>query len=275
MYPVFPEFYPRVEGFFTSSQPGNAMARSVLENRCPGSVWVDHLERPTTALIAVDHSFLIPGRSIHPAFLNRVVSQLGRHRRLHLVWTDDQKRKLNPPPGRKQTIKRREFRNRDRSVHFPSSPSDPIRVCKITSDLLPQCQWTHEMERIFGGLRRFFMHGLGFCLIRDNEILAEAYAAFWGNGQVEIAVITDQDHRHQGLGCRVSIELIEACEAMGFDTHWNCDSRNRASMKLAANLGYRSQARYLLLEYPAVRSSRSSPFDGFASLEPARREQQV
>jgi len=114
------------------------------------------------------------------------------------------------------------------------------------------------MKRVFGDLQRFFIHGLGFCLIRNEAILAEAYAAFWGKGQVEIAVVTHQEHRRSGHGLRVSAELIEACEAMGFETYWSCDNRNQGSMRLAERLGYRSSKSYRLLEYPSLRLERAA-----------------
>ena len=258
MYPVYSEFYPRIEQFFTSDQPGHPMARSVLENRCPGTAWVDHPHRPTTAVVALDHRFLIAGRDMTPGFLSSVVERLRRQNRLHLVWTDTLKRHLKPPPSKSLDIERREFRDRDRTVPFAPPAESDVRVCKITADLAPHCQWTHEMERIFGGLRRFFVHGLGFCLIRGETILAEAYAAFWGDSQVEIAVVTDQRHRRQGHGLRVCRELIEACESMGFETYWSCDNRNQGSIRLAQRLGYRSSRSYRLLEYPAIRQERAA-----------------
>ena len=259
MYPVYPEFYRRIERFFTSDQPGYAMARSVLEDRCPGTAWVDHPQQPTTALVALDHRFLITGQGVNPKFLAAVVNRLRRDQRLHLVWTDTLNRRQKPPTDWTTTIERREFRDRDRSVTHAVHPSGSDRVSKITADLAPRCQWTHEMERIFGGLRRFFVHGLGFCLVRGDTIAAEAYGAFWGGSQVEIAVVTDHRYRRQGLGHRISAELIQACEAMGFETYWSCDRRNHASTQLAARLGYQSAETYHLFEYPALKSARAVP----------------
>lgn len=257
MYPVFPEFYHRIERFFQSNRPGTSMARSVLANRCPGTAYVDHPQNPTTAMVAVDHSFLIGGHGLDRIFLDLVIKRLRRNRSLHLVWPDDQSPGLEPPPDFESTIQRTEYRNRDLATRPRLPDPGDIRVCKVTSDLVPRCQWTHEMERIFGGLHRFFLHGLGFCLVQGESILAEAYAAFWGGGPVEIAVVTDRRHRRKGLGTWVCVELIEACEAMGFETCWNCDRRNQASIGLAERLGYRSGTGYDLFAYPAVKPARS------------------
>jgi len=251
MFPVFPEFYDRIERFFRSDQPGTTMARSVLENRCPGNAFVDHPEKPTTAVVAVDYSFIIGGRHLNPGFLDRVIKILRRNRNLHLVWPAGQADRLKPPPAYVSTIQRREFRGRDITIRPDLPAPGNIRVCKITSDLLPRCQWTHEMERIFGGFHRFYIHGLGFCLVQGESILAEAYAAFWGKGRVEIATVTDRNHRLKGLGLWICTELIEACESMGFETCWNCDSRNEASIRLARRLGYRLETSYRLFEYPS------------------------
>lgn len=257
MHQVFPEFYGRIEGFFDSAAPGSAMARSVLEHRCPGTAYVNHPHHPTSCIVALDHSFIFVGRNVGQCFLDQVVARIRQNRKAHLVWTADQARRLDPPSDHSKTIGRLEFSDRDRSTHLiGQSESDGIRVCKITSDLLARCQWTQEMERVFGDLHRFFIHGLGFCLIRDETILAEAYAAFWGKGQVEIAAVTHPQHRRSGHGLRVSAELIEACEAMGFRTYWSSNSENLASMMMARKLGYRIETGYELVEYPALRTSR-------------------
>lgn len=257
MHQVFPEFYRRIEAFFESATPGIAMARSVLEHRCPGTAYVNHPHHPTGCIVALDHSFIFAGQSVEQCFLDRVVAKIRENQKVHLVWTGDHALKLTLPPEYSKTIERLEFRDRNSSAHLTGRPdSDGIRVCKITSDLLAKCQWTHEMKRVFGDLHRFFIHGLGFCLIRDETILAEAYAAFWGKGQVEVAVVTHHEHRRSGHGLRVSAELIEACEAMGFETYWSCNRENHASMKLAKKLGYCTQARYELVEYPALRNCR-------------------
>ena len=258
MYQVFPEFYGRIERFFDSDTPGIAMARSVLEHRCPGTAYVNHPHHPTGCIVALDHSFIFAGRGVGQKFLDRVVAKIRENQKAHLVWTADQSRKLNPPPDGSKTIGRLEFRDLDTSTHLIGpSESDGVRVCKITSDLLTKCQWTHEMKRVFGDLQRFFIHGLGFCLIRNETILAEAYAAFWGKGQVEIAAVTHPQHRRSGHGLRVSAELIEACEAMGFQTYWSCNRGNHASMMMARKLGYRTEVGYELVEYPALHPSRT------------------
>jgi len=253
MYQVFPEFYGRIQGYFQSDAPGTAMARSVLERRCPGTAYVDHPHHPTSCIVALDHGFLFAGRNVRQGFLDRVVARIRETRKAHLVWTGDHHRRLKPSPGSSKIIDRLEFRDRDPAIcRVTPSGSDGIRVCKITSDLLSRCQWTREMEHVFGDLHHFFIHGLGFCLLRGETILAESYAAFWGKSQVEIAVVTHQDHRRSGYGLRVSIELIEACEAMGFETYWSCNRSNHASMTMAEKLGYGTDVGYELLEYPAL-----------------------
>ena len=70
-------------------------------------------------------------------------------------------------------------------------------------------------------------------------------------------MVTDHRFRRQGLGFRISAELIQDCEAMGFETYWSCDRRNLASTRLATRLGFRSAGSYRLVEYPALHPSRN------------------
>ena len=44
---------------------------------------------------------------------------------------------------------------------------------------------------------------------------------------------------------------------MGFETYWSCNSENLASMMMARKLGYRTEVGYELVEYPALRTSKT------------------
>jgi len=86
-------------------------------------------------------------------------------------------------------------------------------------------------------------HGsaLGYALMRDDEILCEAGAPFWGGGMVYIGIVTPEKHRRQGYAYVACENLIRECERMGWHPVWHTSAANKGSMALARKLGFRGE----------------------------------
>jgi len=86
-------------------------------------------------------------------------------------------------------------------------------------------------------------------MLRDGQIVAEAYGCLWTRDRVEMAAITHPDHRGRGYATAVCAHLIDTCEAVGFETYWSCDAHNEASLKLATKRGYEGPRDYRMFRY--------------------------
>jgi RimJ/RimL family protein N-acetyltransferase len=95
--------------------------------------------------------------------------------------------------------------------------------------------------------------GFGFCLVKEQELLSEAFAADAALGMIEIGTITGDSYRQRGYATLCCAQLIRECEARGYRTYWNCAKDNLASAGLARRMGYQSEKefRYIVWEAPA------------------------
>ena len=108
----------------------------------------------------------------------------------------------------------------------------------MDADLLARCEWRELVEGAHGSIDAFLEHGIGLCLMREDEILAEAYAPFIGGGVAEVGVVTSEAHRGQGLASIAIAWLAEVLAERGLAMYWSCDTDNEASVRVAGKLGF-------------------------------------
>ncbi|QDU72112.1 GNAT family N-acetyltransferase [Mucisphaera calidilacus] len=245
-----PDRFPEVASLFHDGCPNAAMLHATLEGRVPGIVIVDNASQPTCALLQTEYySFTFPSHPIPPTFLNQGLNHLLNDRPVMLVW--DPQHADQPPPEAQKTLERKQLTGFDIS----SQPHEDIQVpvgamlSPMDSGIIPKCSWHEQLVHAMGSIERFLTYGLGVCLIKNDEILAEAYMCFWGNGQAEIGVVTHEDHRNRGFGALTARHLIELCEERGLDAYITCYTQNRTLIKLARRIGLDHQRTYQLHLY--------------------------
>jgi RimJ/RimL family protein N-acetyltransferase len=86
--------------------------------------------------------------------------------------------------------------------------------------------------------------GFGFCLVKEQELLSEAFAGDAALGLIEIGTITGEPYRRRGYATVCCAQLIRECEARGYRTYWNCAKDNLASAGLARRMGYQTEKEF-------------------------------
>ena len=84
----------------------------------------------------------------------------------------------------------------------------------------------------------FIKNGFGYCLIKDGQMLACAFASGISKDYVDIGVETAEECRGKGYGKMVSAAMVKETLRRGKNPVWDCDTRNEASMKLACSVGF-------------------------------------
>jgi GNAT superfamily N-acetyltransferase len=146
-----------------------------------------------------------------------------------------------------------EFEDRDSGVdlgHFVTPPAG-LRLVPIDRDLVPRCLWGPWMV---ASLETALDHGLGFCLLDGEQVVAEAFAGPAVRGVLEMAVITREAYQRRGLATVVCARTILECERRGNRTWWNAGEANVGSVGLARKLGYRTERRYRVLAWSPLPS---------------------
>jgi GNAT superfamily N-acetyltransferase len=141
-----------------------------------------------------------------------------------------------------------DFEERTREVdleHFIQPPAG-LRLARIDAELVARCAWSPWM---IVDLAATLDHGLGYCLLDGELVVAEAFAGPIGEGALEMGTITHADYRGRGLGTVVCARTILECERLGYRTWWNTALSNVASTGLARKLGYRVERPYRVLTW--------------------------
>jgi RimJ/RimL family protein N-acetyltransferase len=228
------------------------MVRAFLEGRVAGRAYVDNDREPQSCAIAVNYRVVFFGGAHNLRFRVRAIARFRRDEELFVVWPENTW--FRPWRLRPASITQRiEFRSRANQggsqLKGLQGAAGNCTIKRIDGRLLARCIWRDEVVQAVGSASEFFTQGFGFCLMAGHVIAAEAYACFWGNGKVEIVTVTHPEFRQRGFAGAACAHLIESCEALGLETYWCCDPKNRASMRLAAKLGFTNPRRFGLLRY--------------------------
>ncbi len=123
------------------------------------------------------------------------------------------------------------------------------QVRTIDADLFQRLAHPARYVSVFGSAEKAITKGLGYCLMRDDTILCEAFAGPFANGMIEIGVATPEPYRRRGYATVTCAHLIRACENRGTRTFWNTAKQNMASKALARKLGYRTERAFRVLAW--------------------------
>src|SRR5262249_18419544 len=113
------------------------------------------------------------------------------------------------------------------------------------------CHWRREMAKAYGSTARFLRHGIGVCVRREREIVAEAYGMFPIDGAIELAVVTREPHRGRHLATAACAFLLRDLEERGVAAWWSCFEGNVRSIAVARRLGFGAPTPYRVLRYDA------------------------
>lgn len=84
----------------------------------------------------------------------------------------------------------------------------------------------------------FARRGVGYAVLRGNEIASLAFSAFVVPGRIEIGIETRASDRGLGLATHACAALIEHCLAERLEPLWSCRKGNAGSEATARALGF-------------------------------------
>lgn len=90
----------------------------------------------------------------------------------------------------------------------------------------------------------FQARGLGFVLMKSDEIVSACSSVFASDEWVEVNVHTAENYRRRGFATLTGSAMIEACLQQGRQPNWECFWNNEASIALAVKLGFRARQDY-------------------------------
>jgi GNAT superfamily N-acetyltransferase len=245
---------PALRSLFRKEEPQAPRCFAVLDGIAhAGKIITDDAENPAWSIVQENFDgSLYFGGAINAEIISDIVAKLRREGDVLVgLWLDDPRLELLPPEpdydGR--TL---EFYNRPlgtRLAKYLDNLPDGCDLRRLDRNLILRTEWGPGDVRSAGGIEIWEKTYFGYCLMREEEILAEATVGPAALGMYESGVFTQEAHRGKGYGTIVSARLVQEIEALGGQTYWNCSKQNIGSTAIARKLGYQIEKEYRCLAW--------------------------
>ncbi len=243
---------PALRSMFTADQPAAIRAVAVLEGHMPGRILTNHATHPAWAVLQETvYGTIYTAGQIPDAILAQLVADLRREGEVLVgFWPEDARIQpfLSLEPEYNGTV----YDCWDRPVgealeHILRPIPEGCEIRRVDAALYQRLADYNPQSA-----ETAFQNGIGFCLMRDDEILCEAFAGRLTNQILEMGVLTHKPYEGRGFGTLTCAHLVQACESAGFQTYWNCNAQNLPSVAIARKLGYRTIKPYRLLYWSKI-----------------------
>lgn len=235
-------------------------ARTVLEQKMDGEVFVDHEKQPSSFYIKHAYGMsLLFGSTDNEEFNSQLTSYFLNKDNTRkaaewlqvfpATWNEKLNLLLNgkivePSAAispENQIIKwsrvnfkfqplKYSSRQQEVPKGFRLKKTDPDLFNYISGSVVPSCFWRNKRE--------FAQNAIGFSLIYNNKPVSTAFASFVHGQQLEIGIETSSEFRGKGLAQITCSALIDYCLVNNFEPIWSCRLENTGSFMLAQKLGF-------------------------------------
>ena len=242
---------PQLKTLLQPILKGNPLLVGGLEGKLPGMAVVDDLEAPTSCLLRMEFLGGTYFTCTDQAFLEGALTLARRRGEVRLIFEHPDVSDLIAPDGATEEWVNVTFTYRPK----PDTPSpaipDGCRLVPIDRELVKRCMW-NDFEDLSNPVPEFHGSAFGYALMRDDEILCEAWAPFWAGGMVEIGIVTAEKHQRKGYATVACEHLTRECERLGWHPVWHTSREHKGSMGVARRLGFTGERVGPGYLYPAV-----------------------
>ncbi|HOU16176.1 MAG TPA: GNAT family N-acetyltransferase [Anaerolineae bacterium] len=248
LYELEKTTYPKIIPLFESTGYSQLFVDAVLEGHHVGRVFVDDPQCPAAALVApLCEFFFLAGQADNAAF-----NQAMRERILAEFVSPDGDLLLFPTSAVWQSALEALFGDfKLLRVARKAFTFDPERFAAKHATWREQIPAGYTIRRydrklaeeteltdFWGSLDNFLAHGVGFALMKGDEIVSRCHSVMVGGGEAEINIETAEPYRRQGFATLAACAFVEHCLAHHLRPAWSCWDNNIPSQILAHKLGF-------------------------------------
>ena len=248
LYELKKTTYPKISPLFQDAQYSQLFVKAMLEGNHVGNIFVDNPERPAAALLAPLCGFyFLAGRADNAAF-----NQTMRERILSEFVSPEGDLLLFPTSAVWQSALEALFR--DYKLLHVARKAFTFYLERFAAhhtawrERIPEGYTIQRYDRrlaedteladFWGSLDNFLAQGVGFAVLKGDEVVSRCHAVMVGNGEAEISIETTEAYRRQGFAKLAACAFIEHCLAHSLHPAWSCWDENTPSQILAHKLGF-------------------------------------
>jgi len=246
-----------------------ALVFSVIEGNNPGRVFVDRLGHPSIAVLRfAGGELFLAGRADNEATNREMVALLstalappGSHLIIYTfsdAWgraLDGLLRDRGVGHFVRETFVLDPATFRARHADWRSRVPPGFRVQRMDRDLALRSD--PGLAFLWGDIDSFVARALGYCVLREDQIVSRCSPVALGDKRFETGVGTAEAYRRRGLATLACCAFVEHSLDIGLKPEWGC-VYNEASKGLATKLGFvpaaSVQAHYMPYLKPTARS---------------------
>jgi GNAT superfamily N-acetyltransferase len=242
---------PALRALFDPGDPAGLRCFAVLDGIVNGHIFTDDPAAPSWGMVQeIAFGTLHLGGTPPETVVHSLVADLRRQGEvLYGFWPGDMRADLFPATEYDGWVL--EFTNRPMLQGLDAYLTIPegCELRPVDRELIERTGDRDMHITLYGSLEKALEGGLGFCFLKDGEIVCEAFAGAPSLGMMEVGIGTAEAHRQQGYAIALCAHLIHACEQRGYATYWNCAKSNTPSARLARKLGYQREREYRLFAW--------------------------
>lgn len=131
----------------------------------------------------------------------------------------------------------------DSAPTLPAPDVDGLELAAIDGELLSRDlpgvdEIRREVEWMWPSLPRFLARGIGVAALAGGDVACWCTSEYVSQAACGIGIATAPAFQVRGLATYVTAHFIAASLERGMVPHWECDSRNAASIRVAEKAGF-------------------------------------
>lgn len=243
-----------LRALFNPNLPASLRCFGVLNGTAMGEIICDELDEPSWGIVR-EKSFGTTyfGGKLTTDQMAEMITTLQETCDVLVGLDPDSEDIILLPPKPDYHGRVLEFTERSQDVdlaEFISSIPTTFHIKEMNSESIKHSLWYEDtLAGCDGQIERFFEHGRGFYLMKNQDILCEVYTTKYLPELVEMGVITHEHYRRSGYAAMLCAYVIQRFEQAGIAIYWNCAKQNIASVNLARKMGFLTEREYALLAW--------------------------
>jgi RimJ/RimL family protein N-acetyltransferase len=226
-----------------------------------GRIWADNREQPQCAMIVIADFCYIVG-SYQQEQTPDMLQLLGEHVKNKVIICNPKEWqplldliKKHYPDSFKSFLRyaligEKDWFDQDKLRRWAAAIEPEFKVVRIDETIYPitrQQFWTMDFCSNFETVEAFYQYGIGYVVMKDDEIISGASSYSYDGERLEITIETKEEYRKKGLALACAAKLILESLSKGIFPRW--DAANLTSVALAEKLGYRFSHEYTVYTF--------------------------